>query len=388
MSMTRVLIGGASVRPNWTGGEPLVIRQLTRGLMGRGVQVLIAPHDLDLAGALALGASPTDWDPISLMRSVQLIRRERPDVVLGFYDYDSGLQVAAQKLGVPFVACAHIYWPFCPIGILYIDGKGICSGAEFSKCVAHMGVSVPDAHLPLGLRKLPPILGGLAYAKFRKRKQTLHKAQAVIVPSRRFKKLLEDAGYPTVRAIPPGIDFSEFSGRPWEKSPSKVVFLPTASKDERKGASQLSTVAALLAKSHPEARFVATNSPSTAHVEGTPRLSREELLKLFDRSYLVVVPSIWDDVAPTTVLEGMAASRPVVAYDVGGISEMLVDGQTGILVRRGDTDALADAIGRLLDDETRSRRLGLAGRQRTRSEFTVQKMVDSYLKVIEEVRAS
>jgi glycosyltransferase involved in cell wall biosynthesis len=72
---------------------------------------------------------------------------------------------------------------------------------------------------------------------------------------------------------------------------------------------------------------------------------------------------------PLVVLEAMAQGRPVVATSVGGTPELVVDGETGLLVPPGDVDALAEALRRLLADSALARRLGEAGRARVRAEF-------------------
>ena len=67
----------------------------------------------------------------------------------------------------------------------------------------------------------------------------------------------------------------------------------------------------------------------------------------------------------------MAAGLPVVATDVGGVAESVVDGETGLLVPPGDPGALAAALDRLLTDSALRLRLGTAGRERARRHFDV-----------------
>lgn len=71
------------------------------------------------------------------------------------------------------------------------------------------------------------------------------------------------------------------------------------------------------------------------------------------------------------VIEGMAASKPVVATDGGGIPEIVVDGVTGLLVPMGDAPSMAAAICRLLEDRPLATRMGQLGRQRVLDRFTI-----------------
>jgi glycosyltransferase involved in cell wall biosynthesis len=74
---------------------------------------------------------------------------------------------------------------------------------------------------------------------------------------------------------------------------------------------------------------------------------------------------------PLSVIEAMAAGLPVVASDVGGVRELVRDGETGALVRPGDPAALAAALPPLLADRELRRRLGAAGRERAKALFDV-----------------
>ena len=83
------------------------------------------------------------------------------------------------------------------------------------------------------------------------------------------------------------------------------------------------------------------------------------------------------------LLEAMAASLPIVASDIpgSGVSWVNVEGETGYNVRIADSDALAGAIDALLEDPTRARRMGLAGRSRLDAVFNEQRMIDETLAV-------
>ena len=74
------------------------------------------------------------------------------------------------------------------------------------------------------------------------------------------------------------------------------------------------------------------------------------------------------------VMEAMAMGIPVVATNIGGSLDQVVDGETGLLVPPADSEALADAIEKLMADPALCRRMGKAGMERIRHCFTLAKM--------------
>ena len=99
----------------------------------------------------------------------------------------------------------------------------------------------------------------------------------------------------------------------------------------------------------------------------------EDIPALLERAALVVVPSRSEGLG-LSALEAMAAGKPVVASRIGGLCEVVVHGETGLLVPPGDPEALAEALKSLLADPARARKMGEAGRARVRAEFDVQAM--------------
>ncbi len=77
----------------------------------------------------------------------------------------------------------------------------------------------------------------------------------------------------------------------------------------------------------------------------------------------VVVCSSWYEALPRVVLEALSLERPVVATCVGGIPELIVEGETGLLAPAGDPEGIAEAVLRLLDDRDLARRLAAAGQK-------------------------
>lgn len=87
------------------------------------------------------------------------------------------------------------------------------------------------------------------------------------------------------------------------------------------------------------------------------------------------------------VVEGMAAARPVVVSRVMGMPEIVVDGETGLIVAPGDPQALADALGRLIDSPDERARMGAAGRTRAETMFDFDRMAERYMGYCRDVLA-
>jgi glycosyltransferase involved in cell wall biosynthesis len=85
------------------------------------------------------------------------------------------------------------------------------------------------------------------------------------------------------------------------------------------------------------------------------------------------------------VLEAMAAARPVIVTDIGGMAEAVVQGETGLLVPAGDVEAAAGALLELASDRERARRMGEAGRARQRELFDGESMVARYERTLASV---
>ena len=118
------------------------------------------------------------------------------------------------------------------------------------------------------------------------------------------------------------------------------------------------------------------------HVAGRVELlgARGDVPELLAAADLFVLSSRSEGL-PISVLEAMAAGLPVVATDVGGVSELVVDGETGFLVPPADPGALAEAVERLLRDHELRHRFGAAGRLRAERRFDVARFHDAHLRL-------
>ncbi|MDQ1522961.1 MAG: alpha-maltose-phosphate synthase [Pyrinomonadaceae bacterium] len=124
-------------------------------------------------------------------------------------------------------------------------------------------------------------------------------------------------------------------------------------------------------------------------------IPRAQVAMLYRAADLAVVPSIYEPFGYAAV-EAMAAGLPVVATDAGGLSEIVLDGETGLLVpvhtderglRAVDVEKLASAQLTILEDDARAAQFGEAGRRRVAETFSPERMIQSTLQVYGQVIA-
>jgi glycosyltransferase involved in cell wall biosynthesis len=105
---------------------------------------------------------------------------------------------------------------------------------------------------------------------------------------------------------------------------------------------------------------------------------RSDVPALLQASDIFALTSV-SEAASLTLLEAMASGLAVVVTNVGGNPEIVRDGVEGLLVPRGDSEAAATALLRLLNDPVRADAMGTAGRARVESRYQLQRTIDSYL---------
>ncbi|MGI9219538.1 MAG: glycosyltransferase, partial [Woeseiaceae bacterium] len=111
---------------------------------------------------------------------------------------------------------------------------------------------------------------------------------------------------------------------------------------------------------------------------------REDLDDFMGCFDLFVHPALAEGLGVAT-LKAAAAGVPVVGFRAGGLSEAVLDGETGILVPAEDVDELRKAIVTLIAHEDVRKRMGLAGRERMQSEFSIDTMVTQHISLYESV---
>lgn len=185
----------------------------------------------------------------------------------------------------------------------------------------------------------------------------LRRARVVICVSSALAEEAERLGARRVRVIPNGVEVPAEAGE--EAEPPEVLFAGRLSPE--KG------IEDLLAAADGLPLVVAGDGPLRPRVPGALGfVSRAELGRLYRRAAVVACPSRREGFG-VVCAEAMAHARPVVATAVGGLRDLVVDGETGLLVPPHDPRALRAALERLLADRELRRRLGAAGRERVAS---------------------
>lgn len=110
-------------------------------------------------------------------------------------------------------------------------------------------------------------------------------------------------------------------------------------------------------------------------------VSGEALSETIRGAAVLVVPSEWYENCPMSILEAMAFGKPVVASDIGGIPELVVHEETGLLFRPGDADDLKRCLIALMENPSLRRRYGAAARERAQTQFSLEQHNVSLLRL-------
>lgn len=194
-----------------------------------------------------------------------------------------------------------------------------------------------------------------------------------------------------IRLISSGTDiarFEEAAADPdlrarLEIAPSMPIVCAAATLAERKGIRYLIEAAALLkGKRTPVHLLIAGDGEQRAELD---QLARDlgvaasflgfypDMPAVLASIDVFVMPSLSEGLG-VAVLEAMAAGKPVVASAVGGLKESVLDGATGFSIPSADSQALADAIGRLISNPALCAQFGSAGRARARANYSLEYM--------------
>lgn len=179
-------------------------------------------------------------------------------------------------------------------------------------------------------------------------------------------------------------------------SPAEKIVGTVARMHEQKGYSYLLRAAQEVIRYYPEVKFLLVgDGPLKNKMEQLAvdlKITKNVLFKGFYKDVpaimsifdIFVLPSLWEGL-PITILEAMVMRKPVIATKVGGVSEAVKDGLTGLLVEPCDYLSLSGAIMRLLNDEELRFKMGRAGYKNVSEYFDAKMMVEQTEKIYDTI---
>ena len=209
-------------------------------------------------------------------------------------------------------------------------------------------------------------------------RRILRRARLTLCASNALADAARELGAGEVRVIGSGVDVPPTVGE--EATPPEVLYAGRLSAE--KGILDL-----LAAADDGMKLTIAGDGPLRERVPGALGfVPHDELGPLYDRAAVVAVPSRREGFG-VACAEAMAHGRPVVAAAVGGLLDLVVDEETGLLVPPGDVGALREALRRLLADEELRARLGANARRRAEETLSWERVTDRTLAAYEEALA-
>lgn len=202
----------------------------------------------------------------------------------------------------------------------------------------------------------------------------------------------KDFDVSNIRTIPLWLDASRFvaTTEPALADSGRTAILIVGNLSKRKGGDLLGSFCNALGSDF-EVTVVAglrqetlSNGDSGAQLTFRSGLSEEDLISAYQSADIIVSLSRHEGFG-YTALEGMACCKPVVAFNVGGLRDVVVHGKTGYLVEAEQVNALADACRQLRNNPVEAARFGANGRKRAVSVFSEETALNNYLALYEEL---
>jgi glycogen synthase len=322
-------------------------------------------------------------DPLGVRELSRITRQERPQVIHA-HNWIVNSAVALRRsspAGLRFglVLTLHDFSHVCATKRLMRMGSA-CEGPTIARCLpcatANYGVAVGPLTVaatalmrPWKDRAIDHVI--CVSSAVASGNHISHNSNTSVIPNFVLDEIIlgrtADAAGAQTEDIPPSFPKEEF-----------LLFVGELSRD--KGLPTLLRAYELLGRKRPPLLLIGRPMPDTPKrlpdgVEMCAERPHAHVIAAFRRCLFAVLPSICLDACPTTVLEAMASGSPVVATTTGGVVDMIVNGENGLLVPPGDEYKLAEAMARLLNDADLRGRLA-AGAQERVQRFTASAVVE------------
>jgi glycosyltransferase involved in cell wall biosynthesis len=355
-----------TVATTWHPGQPSVEDDL--GVSVRRVKALLTRVSWFSSDPQRRYLPPCPEPAVTLALRRQ-IWRLRPDIVHAHGWIAYSCAAALLGLSIPLVISARDYGYSCAIRTLLHQGQ-ICAGPAPGKCLA-------CARQPYGTAKAAVATWGMRLGNriLTRKVAAVHSVSSFVRQIVKRDLLARSVQSSAVRrgSIPDIVVPSflvesdgEFERACLEQLPSTPFILFVGALQPHKGLSELLAAYARLREAPPLVLIGSVWHDTPKHfppgVTVLRNLPHRAVMAAWERCMFGVAPSVWPDPLPGVVREAMSKGKAVVASNVGGNTDMVHDGETGLLVPPGDVAMLAQAMQLLIDDPELRKRLGRAGR--------------------------
>lgn len=324
-----------------------------------------------------------DLEAVLALRHI--MRKEQPEIVHAHNWLVYSFLPLKYWSKTPLVVTLHDYGLMCPkITLMYHDAP--CEGPSLEKC---LGCASQHYGLPKGV---PTVLSHRVMSRIERGLVDMFLPNSHAVAAGND---LTDSGLPfqvIPHFIPNDIDTLHGDSAPYlAQLPAEDYLLFVGSLSRSKGVDVLLRAYAGLTNAPPLV-VIGHQTPDWSLLSSACRdkvfilrdWPRYAVLEAWKRCLMGLVPSVWSEPFGLVALEAMSAGRPVIASRIGGLMDIVIDGETGFLVEPGDALALQQAMNRLLADADLCNRMGQAGRRRFR-DFQVSTLVPRFEQVYRNV---
>jgi glycosyltransferase involved in cell wall biosynthesis len=366
------------------GGEDMVAEAEAQLLRDHGHEVLnYQRHNDELAHIGRLQAAvDTLWSRRTTRELGELLRTRRPDVVHVHNTLpliSPSIYAAADAAGVPVVQTLHNFRLLCPQAMLLREGR-VCES-----CVGRTPWAGVLHACYRGSRAQSGVLAGMLVLH-RALGTWATKVQRYIALNAFCRDKFIEGGLPAARIVikPNFVDL------PAPPSQPRRGLLYVGRLAPEKGITTLAQAARSLP---PGSLRVAGTGPEAERLAGLPAvvmlgaLNAQQVAQEMAQAVALVVPSLWYENFPRTLVEAFACGLPVLASRLGALQSLVQDGLTGLHVEPGDAAAWATAMGAALGDAPRMAAMGAAARALYEREYTAQANHRLLLTIYEEAIA-
>ncbi len=375
------------------GGEDAVVESELALLRSRGhvVETFFRSND-DVAGMSTLSlARQTLWSGRTSREVAERVRRFQPDVVHAHNTFpliSPSLYWAAARAGVPVVQTLHNFRLMCPNGLFLRQGR-VCED-----CMGHLPWRGVARACYRDSRAASGVLAGML-TLHRGLGTYRHKVARYIALNEFCRGKFIEGGLPAERVVvkPNFVDWGET--RPYcnplpvgEGDRKGLLFVGRLSVE--KG---VATLGAAMALSPGAQLRVAGEGPQAGLLDGVPGVTRLGSLPSaavraeMAQALALVVPSVWYENFPRTIVEAFASGLPVIASRIGALADIVRDGQTGLLFEPGNARDLAGKMAWAQANPQRMAAMGAAARAQYEAEFSPEVNYRRLMEIYEGVLA-